>query len=127
MIAEEENTAHCGENYLGNRSRITDSQKIGKSKIVPYKDCETAGERHQRRFETNNRNKIIVQTWCKENRFVLDVKNGGHHWIIKKKNILIEWWPSSAKLVINKEWYNSIYCHDYLQLIDLLSKKFKSF
>ncbi len=36
---------------------------------------------------------------------------------------LVEWWPSSAKLVLNKQWSKGIHCHDWQQARDFLDHK----
>lgn len=37
---------------------------------------------------------------------------------------IAEWWPSSAKLVLNKDWDNGIHTHDVDQLINELARWF---
>lgn len=55
----------------------------------------------------------------------LDVMNGGQHWKIRKEGFVAEWWPSSAKLVVNKHWQNGIHVHDYKQVLSVLREELK--
>jgi len=76
--------------------------------------------RHDRRKETNAQHFEEVQLWCEHNGWSVEVKNHGHHWIFHKEGTLAEWWPSSAKCVLNKHWRKGIHVHDWRQMIDVL-------
>jgi len=62
----------------------------------------------------------------------LKISNDGHHWSFYAFNAapgdkqLFEWWPSSAKLVINKQWKKGIHVHDLSQLIGVAENRLKS-
>jgi hypothetical protein len=45
-----------------------------------------------------------AQDWAQRNGCTLRVLNGGHHWLFQKTGFAAEWWPSSAKLVINRDY-----------------------
>ena len=67
-------------------------------------------------------NKGKVEAWCKRNRWTLYISNDGHHWTFyTRERKIIEWWPSSGKLVIGKKWTEGIHCHDYEQLLEVLT------
>jgi len=53
---------------------------------------------------------------------VLRITNEGHHWQLTKENFLAEWWPSSAKLVINKQWSRGRHCHDFRQALEMIER-----
>jgi hypothetical protein len=38
------------------------------------------------------------------------------HWQVKRGPILIEWWPRTAKMVVNKQWNKGVHVHDVTQL-----------
>jgi len=48
--------------------------------------------------------------------FTLRILNGGHHWELTRPGLTVEWWPSSAKCVINKNWPGGVHVHDHEQL-----------
>jgi len=41
---------------------------------------------------------------------------------MRKDPFLAEWWPSSAKLVLNKKWEEGIHCHDYKQALMVIEE-----
>lgn len=45
-----------------------------------------------------------VRRWAAQHGFTLRVLNDGHHWLLQKPGLLAEWWPSSAKLVLNRNY-----------------------
>lgn len=104
------------------RKSIPDIQRAGRSRIVPYKTNEKSSERHSRRLQENLKRREDVQNYCTANRLNLKISNQGHHWQIFDENFLLEWWPSSAKIVINKKWNKGIHCHDHLQMLEILER-----
>lgn len=108
------------------RKRYEDRGSVGQSQIVPFNPCEPSMVRHQRRLETNLTNKQSVLDWCATNGVTLQIKNMGHHWIFTKGQLLAEWWPSSAKLVVGKKYAHGIHVHDFQQAIDQLTKVFNA-
>jgi hypothetical protein len=99
-------------------ARYSDTRSLGRSSEVPYIPGEEAGDRHLRRMLAANeaRRETIVRKWCAENAIAIDIKNFGHHWILTKEYQRAEWWPSSAKLIFNKQWDKGVHCHDISQL-----------
>ncbi len=83
---------------------------------------EDYSERHARRLSENLSSIGNFSKWASSNGFNLCIMNDGHHWKIEGKGLLAEWWPSSAKLVINKKWAWGIHCHDVGQLIAEIEK-----
>jgi hypothetical protein len=104
---------------------MRDSYKAGRSKLVPYVRGEDASRRHGRRLSANNRSREIVEEWCEKHGITLTVTNGSHHWKFEKGKKIAEWWPSSAKLVINKRWGSGIHTHDWEQLMKILETRWK--
>lgn len=45
------------------------------------------------------------------------IKNNGHHWQFRVAGHLVEWWPSSAKMVVDTKWKNGKHVHDIKQLM----------
>lgn len=103
--------------------KFKDIKSLGKSSIAPFDPDEDWRDRHARRKNVNLSYADELKQWCRLYAWKFEIKNDGHHWIFQKGNILVEWWPSSAKLVKNKEWTKGIHCHDYTKVIDFLSKQ----
>jgi hypothetical protein len=65
-------------------------------------------DRHTRRLQANLHARQQVEAFCRHHGIDLRVNNEGHHWIFHRKGKLVEWWPSSAKLVCNKQWKQEV-------------------
>lgn len=104
------------------RARYKDVKQVGQSALVPFQPNESWQDRHARRKEENLRHESEFKQWCRENQWILKVANEVHHWMLKRKQQYIQWWPSSAKVVINEKWDQGIHCHDYEQLKQILFK-----
>ena len=100
---------------MARRRSKPDRGSAGRSAIVAYRQGEKAIDRHFRRRDTNLKFRARLHAWCERNGFTLRITNEGHHWQMTKDGFLAEWWPSSAKLVIDKRWDAGIHCHDYQQ------------
>lgn len=79
-------------------------------------------DRHDRRLETNLSAEDAVAQWCREHKVRFWIKNEGHHWIFKRDLEMVEWWPSSAKFVKNKQWDRGVHVYDYKQALQQLTK-----
>jgi len=86
------------------------------AEICKYKIGEPASDRHNRRLETNKEHADKLKNYCRSNGFSLDIKNDGQHWQIKQGSITIDWWPSTAKMVINQQYDEGIHVHDISQV-----------
>jgi hypothetical protein len=102
-----------------------DVESAGKSKLVPHKKGESRYSRHQRRLVSACKSKEEVEKWCEECGLSLTVTNGGHHWRFTRVDlqVFVEWWPSSAKMVIDKKYDCGIHCHDYTQVIKIMEDR----
>jgi len=107
------------------RRRIPDKHNAGRSTIVHWKPGEDGGERHDRRLRENLHWRGKVEDLCNAWGISFEVKNSGHHWIFKHGKRVAEWWPSSAKLVLDKKWDSGIHTHDWSQVLDILMREFK--
>lgn len=103
---------------MSRRSRIPDVQHVGHSTLVPYR----RGEGHARRLHGNLRYEPQVREWCRKHGFAVRITNEGHHWQLTKDKFVAEWWPSSAKLVFNKQWNQGYHCHDYRQTLEIIER-----
>ena len=107
------------------RKRIRDKTNLGPSKLVPYKAGESPKKRHARRLAVAMSHEKDVRAWCEEKHVSLKIHNGGHHWMFQRGGCLVEWWPSSAKLVVNKQWKKGYHVHDYTQLLPVLASQYR--
>lgn len=107
------------------RKRFHDRKSAGRSRLVPYRPGEHHSDRHDRRLTHALDNKHKVERWCTAHGIGLAITNRGHHWVFARGETLVEWWPSSAKLVVSKDYKNGIHTHDYQQVIEQLGKSFK--
>jgi hypothetical protein len=105
------------------RKKFRDIRSLGRSSLAPFIEGEPFKARHERRKKTNLSYADELSNWCNDNGWRFEIKNDAHHWIFRKGNTLVEWWPSSAKLVKNKAWSKGIHCHDYLKVINFLGKQ----
>lgn len=98
------------------RKRFADRTSMGKSKVIPYRRWERFNDRHERRLKTNLLQQDEIASWCIHRGIALRVTNDGHHWQFRWHGHIGEWWPASAKFVIDKRWRNGIHVHDWQQL-----------
>jgi len=98
----------------------------GRSSRIPYDESETYKRRHARRLAKNLACQEKVVRWCEAHGLQLQITNDGHHWSFYcHGKQLADWWPSSAKFIVNKQWDRSIHVHDWVQLCDQLHKLLK--
>ncbi len=104
---------------------IPDKTSEGRSDAVPFDPYEDFKERHARRLGVNVTNKDLMLEFCKDHKIDFAVKNNEHHWMfIFDKKLWVEWWPSTAKLVINKQWNKGRHVHDIFQVMLILKRTF---
>lgn len=85
-----------------------------------YKELKK--ERQDRRQKRMNRcltDSKLFAAFCVAEGYELKIKNEGHHWIIKTKNHVIEWYPSSAKYILDRDYKNI----KHIWKVDQLVKK----
>jgi hypothetical protein len=106
------------------RYRFADRSTVGRSSLVPFREGESSTRRHARRLATNIQNEEAVRAWCKRHYVELTITNEGHHWLFQCLGTgkVIEWWPSSAKMVVDKQWRKGVHVHDWKQALSLLEK-----
>jgi len=100
-----------------------DRRSAGRSNVVPYVPGEYSGDRHRRRLRANLDLESDAATAARSVGLHLKIFNDGHHWVFSAQSFVAEWWPSSAKLVINKQWNRGIHCHDWQQVLEEIEKK----
>lgn len=100
--------------------RFRDKSTVGSSAIVPFLKDESAQDRHARRLHANLEQRAAFSARLSVAGFEVSIKNDGHHWTMSGAGNVWEWWPSSAKLVKNRQYRNGKHCHDYEQVLKML-------
>lgn len=101
-------------------AKYQDRFNVGKSDICPKDKAESPKARHERRLGINLRCRQRLENFCKANGFRFTVKNEGHHWQMWLGKWQFDWWPSTAKLIINQQWEKGMHMHDYQQVTNVL-------
>ena len=83
---------------------------------IGYIKGESPQARHDRRQNHNITNVEKIRNYCKANGFKFQVSNENMHWQIKRGNLQVDWWPRTAKMVVNQKWKQGIHVHDIKQL-----------
>lgn len=90
--------------------------------VSRYKRGEYGKVRHLRRLNLNKSRLDIFRKWCKEKGIEFRCLNHGEHWQMKVNGDCYDWWPRTAKLVINQKWKQGIHVHDYTQIMKILER-----
>lgn len=106
------------------RRKHPDARSAGRSRLIPFTPGDAPEERHQRRLEYNlTAGRAKVEEWCAALAITLTVTDEGHHWQFRRADGWIaEWWPSSAKLVIAKQYDRGVHVHDWTQAVRELAR-----
>lgn len=106
------------------RHRYDDTRSIGSSRLIPFLPGENAKDRHARRLAENLAARENMEQWCRDRGVCFRVTNRGHHWLFTLPlGEVADWWPSSAKLVWNKQFAKGIHVHDYEQAKKVIGKR----
>jgi hypothetical protein len=73
------------------------------------------------RDQTKCRLETEVKYDPNENGFKFRVLNEGQHFQIERGVMVLDWWPRTAKMVVNKKWQQAIHVHDTKQIISYLA------
>lgn len=102
---------------------IPDRSSCGRSKIVPFLADEDASSRHARRMSAAHVERDEFRVYVQSLGGLLEIMNEGHHWRMSFPAWRAEWWPSSAKCVIEKRWNQGLHVHDLMQLRKVLEQE----
>ena len=78
--------------------------------------------RRQRRMERTANSESAVRGWAEKHGLELRVLNDGHHWILEKPGMFVEWWPSSAKLAINRDYHRTFHTPHWKDVVAVLER-----
>jgi len=108
---------------MARRSRYDDVSSLGRSDVVPYRRWEDPAGRHARRLYTNLKYQADVRVWAQRLGIDLKISNEGHHWRLVFGTRVAEWWPSSAKLVLDRNYDSGVHVHDFQQVVGYLENQ----
>ena len=100
-----------------------DRRSAGRPQVVPYVPGEDSGDRHDRRLRANLEMESDAAIAAHAIGLKLRIANAGNHWMFTKDGFVADWWPSSAKLVVNKRWSRGVHCHDWQQALREIEKQ----
>lgn len=101
-------------------AKYADVRTAGRSATVPFVEGQEASLRHDRRLCAAMERLAEARARCEAWGVELNVTNGGHHWQFRTRQTYqrqLDWWPSSAKLVIDQQWKRGIHAHDLDQVL----------
>lgn len=98
------------------RNRHDDVKSLGPSRLVPYDPAEPDSDRHRRRLRSAAEHKGSVATWGYIKGIGIRISEDSQHWTFAKHPHVAEWWPSSAKLVFDRQYARGIHAHDVEQV-----------
>ena len=58
-----------------------------------------------------------VRVWAELHGCSLRVLNDGHHWLLQKPGFMAEWWPSSARLAVNRDYGRHIHAPHWAEVV----------
>jgi hypothetical protein len=79
-------------------------------------------QRRERRKERTLQSESAVRAWASQHGLSLRVLNGGHHWLLERPGFVAEWWPSSAKLAINRDYLYTFHTPNWQGVVDVLGR-----
>ena len=74
-------------------------------------------QRRERRMERTARLEEQARVWAEGHGCSLRVLNDGHHWLFQKPGFMAEWWPSSAKLAVNRDYGSDIHAPHWADVV----------
>lgn len=104
-------------------AKYHDRTRLGRSDVCPYILGESYSSRHSRRLQSALDHTQETRDALARLGYKLRVTNNSHHWSITDGRSVIQWWPSSAKIVINETWNRGIHAHDHIQLVAVVREQ----
>jgi hypothetical protein len=80
-------------------------------------------QRRERRMERTSRLEEQVRVWAEGHGCSLRVLNDGHHWLFQKPDFMAEWWPSSARLAVNRDYGSDIHAPHWADVVSVLEQR----
>ena len=74
-------------------------------------------------MERTSRLEEQARVWAAGQGCSLRVLNDGHHWLFQKPGFMAEWWPSSARLAVNRDYGSDIHAPDWADVVTVLDQR----
>lgn len=106
---------------MARNKRFTDRHKFGNGDAGRH--ITDAAQRHQFRLARAWEHHHTLGGWCLARGVRLKIANNKHHWQFTRGETLVEWWPSSAKMVFQKLFREAVHVHtaaDVLQILNVV-------
>lgn len=97
-------------------AKYRDNTKSNLTTEMHKQQGEHPKDRHERRLQVNKEHADILRNYCQSNGWRFAIKNEGHHWQIRRGNLILDWYPATAKFVVNQQWEKGIHVHDITQI-----------
>lgn len=81
-------------------------------------------QRRTRRLGRSGRSEEQIRGWAEKQGCSLRVLNDGHHWLFQAAGIVAEWWPSSAKLAIDRDYTGTTHAAHWSDVKKVLETRF---
>jgi hypothetical protein len=79
-------------------------------------------QRRDRRTQRASQLEPQVRAWAEQHGCSLRVLNDGQHWLFQKPGFMAEWWPSSAKLVVNRDYTHDHHAPHWTELVAVMQQ-----
>ena len=78
--------------------------------------------RRERRMDRTARLESEVRAWAERYGCTLRVLNDGQHWLFQRPGFVAEWWPSSAKLAVNRDYLHACHAPHWAEVSNVLER-----
>ena len=111
------------------RNRYPDQSTSDVAPAVQHNPQEGYKARHGRRLEFNLAAQDEAKKHCQEQGIELRVHNHGTHWqfIHLRSGKRVDWWPSTAKMILGQQWKQGKHVHDWKQALVEVERFFAKF
>jgi hypothetical protein len=79
-------------------------------------------QRRLRRMQRTSDLESEVRAWAVRQGCSLRVLNDGHHWLFQKPGFMAEWWPSSARLAVDRDYGSHIHAPHWAEVVVALQQ-----
>jgi hypothetical protein len=79
-------------------------------------------QRRERRMHRTADLESEVCAWAEQRGCSLRVLNDRHHWLFQRPGFMAEWWPSSARLAVNREYGRYIHAPHWAEVMSVLQQ-----
>jgi hypothetical protein len=78
--------------------------------------------RREHRLQRIAHSEVEIRAWAEARGCLLRVLNGSQHWLFQKPGFMAEWWPSSAKLAVNRDYLHAHHAPHWQDVLVVLNR-----